>query len=186
MAWLKLPNVGDSVVFVIKQLGETNGTDSLCFSDTGGDLVYIPKAVALARLRDLGFAIPGTATVDFDRVIGTTLRFSKLAPEIVGGRPRWMIERETAHAEDIVIAPPRIAAPAAHTHSDTERHMDTGTIDKQEKRQHIHAVYEEALVAALAIQKKIFKGKLAPKITAESVAASAATMFIQYERNRCL
>ena len=152
-------------------------------------------ARATARLRRVTHG--NGVVIDYDRVIGATLRFSKREPETAGGRPRWKIDRPLFAVDAVQVTPvqingknidPRNNMPLPHTPSKADMHMDSvpAPTDKRQKREDIHAAYESALVAALAIQKKIFKGKLAPKLSAESVAASAATMFIQYERNRCL
>ncbi len=157
--------------------------DTLRFSTDDGDDLYVPKGLAIGCLRAAGFGTPGVP-LDYDEIVGATLDFSRLAPERAGGRPRWMIERTNAlvrHPE-----PAAVATPSPTYTPPKDLHMDTGTKEKLAKREDLHAAYESALVTALQIQRKVFKGKLAPKVTAESVAASAATLFIQYERNRCL
>lgn len=187
MTWIKLKNVGESATVVVHNLVDVRD-DTLCLSTREGDLLYLPKGVALDLLRACGFG-DEDGTVMYDSVVGARLHFSRVAPGVIGGAPHWMIQRLDAPASAAQLPAPiaaPIAAPIPHTPSKADTHMDTGTSEKFAKREDIHAAYESALLAALAIQRKIFKGKLAPKLTAESVAASAATMFIQYERNRCL
>lgn len=185
--WHKLPNVGDAVSFVVKQVGDTTATDSLCFADASGDCVYVPKAIALMRLRECGgFASGDESEIDYNKVIGATLTFSKLAPSSVGGRPRWMISRYATPPKREDLAETATVLTSHSIHAEPPMIANAEPVAHTEKREYINAVYEEALVTALAIQKRAFKGKLAPKVTAESVAASAATLFIQYERNRCL
>ena len=175
MPWLKLPNVGDSATVTIKQLGDVRD-DTLRFDTTEGDILYLPKPVALARLRECGgFTESNGVAVNYDAVIGAQLVFSKLAPERGGTRPRWMIERTKSEVPN--------------THTNGAAPMDDASAPRDtagEKRDAIIEAYENALDAALTAQRKHFKGRGVPKPTAESVQAGAATILIQWERNRCL
>lgn len=53
--------------------------------------------------------------------------------------------------------------------------------EKQTKRNNVLTSYEAALVASLEIQQAVL-----PNFTPESVQSGAATILIQWERNRCL
>jgi hypothetical protein len=175
MTWIKLPNVGDSATVTIRQLGDVRD-DTLAFSTTEGDMLYLPRAVALARLRDCGFTNGDGVTVNYDAVVGAQLVFAKIAPEIAGGRPRWMIERTKSAV--------------ANTHTNGAAPMDDLSKDvlaqRDAKRAAIRDAYHLALAASLETQRTVLKGKGVPKPTAESIQAGAATLLIQYERNRCL
>lgn len=179
MTWLKLPNVGDAVTVTIKTVGDIRD-DTVGFSTTDGDILYLPKPVALARLRECGFAGENGVTVDYDRVSGAQLHFSKLAPEHGGTRPRWMIER------------PKAEVPNTHTNGAapmddaTKTATDGRLAERDAKREAINTAYLDALDLSLEGQRKILKGKGIPKPTAESVQAGAATILIQWEHQRCL
>lgn len=93
MTWLKLSNVGDSATIVVRQLGTEKGRYGMQvhFKGTNGDDIYVPEEIALEWLERCGFG--ASDKLNFDVVIGATLRFERTAPPMEGDRPHWKIER---------------------------------------------------------------------------------------------
>lgn len=161
MSWIKLPNVGDSHECVVESTEPGRGNAD-CFRTTDGDVLYIDRSVALARLREIG--IPTIQDAH-----GQSLRFSRIAPS------HWMIER--AHGE--AYEPPT-GQPMTEQKAEPPRNI------KADRRAEIADAYAWAMETAIATQTAKMKGKGMPKPTADSINAGAATLLINAERRNAI
>lgn len=180
MTWIKLPNVGDTHDAVIRQCGYHAGKigrPTVRFQTMNGDDLYVPVAEAHEALVRI-FGGNAAGEPNYDDVIMQRLTFSRRKPASETDLPSWSIE--------LLDAP----------HSTGEGAMDNATrqaigdVQRQDAaREKVNLAYIDALQKAFEIQSRIFapkKGKKIPVVTAESVQAGAATLLIQWERQRCL
>ena len=105
MTILELPDEGDTLTARIDRCAVEQGKDGdVVVFEFGDDRLYLPKRSADRQLISAGFAIAGTPRVDYIKVMGNTLCFSRDHNASAPDKPYWTIT--IAHGEP-GIAPKR-------------------------------------------------------------------------------
>ena len=189
MTWLKLQHIGDTATIFVKSAGEVVGRlgPQVRFQSDQGEDVYLPLDVATRWLTELGFA-PNDGAVDYNRVCGQRLRFSRIAPATTGDRPWWRIEHvilaNTTKHTSLVPVPRTVEPPVINDHLPpaTGEASAPAIESKVQRRAEILAAYAWAHDAVRAIQADASRGRGAVKPTAESIEQGVTTLMLRAER----
>jgi hypothetical protein len=196
MTWAKLPNAGDSLTMVVKSAGEHQSPSkdlSIRFDSRNDETIYLPRLVGEQHLRNLGFG-NSNGVIDYNRVCGQTLKFSRVAAPVAGDRPHWKLE--TVRAVEIPREEPAPVLndhlpPAGVTHvQSNSRHtpnppavsIEPGTVRREIVRAQIEDAYLWAHRIVAANNAKLAKKKGQPKPTADSIENGVTTLMLRAER----
>ena len=180
MAWLKLPNAGDSATIVIKQCGEhksPSGDLTIRFDSRNEETIYLPRLVGEHWLRELGCGRPD-GSIDYDKALGRTLKFSRVAAPVQGDRPHWKVEA----VREVVVFKEEKEPVNEHLPPGTGKPSASVVELQREARKRIVDAYQWANHVALTIQQENAKGKPHLKPTAESIQEGVTTLMYRAER----
>jgi hypothetical protein len=165
---------------------------SIRFDSRNDETIYLPRLVGEQWLRNLGFGNP-EGIIDYNRVCGQWLKFSRVAAPVSSDRPHWKIE--LARAVEIPREPEPEPAPVindhlppaglAHVQSQsrfTPNPPDSGAARKAAVRAQIAEAYLWAHGLVAANNAKLAKKKGHPKPTADSIENGVTTLMLRAER----